>query len=84
MVREKTERQWRDIEELLDWVESNLRDLRREMVHARSLAEHPREPREPPVENLNLAISALYEAKDQTVYAINDISAAGWSRTKDR
>jgi hypothetical protein len=77
-VDEKTERRWRDIEELVDWVEGNLRDLRREMDHARSLSEHPSAPREPPEENLKRAISALEEAKDQIIHAINSVSARGW------
>ena len=74
-VDEKTKRRWRDIEELVDWVEGNLRDLRREMAHARSLSEQPGAPREPPVENLKRAIVALEEAKEQTVHAINSVSA---------
>jgi hypothetical protein len=74
-VDEKAKRRWRDIEELVDWVEGNLRDLRREMAHARSLSEQPGAPREPPVENLKRAIVALEEAKEQTVHAINSVSA---------
>ncbi len=77
-MNEKTERRWRDIEELVDWVEGNLRDLRREMDYARSLSGHPDAPREPPAENLERAIVALEEAKNQTVHAINGLSAAGW------
>jgi hypothetical protein len=77
-VDEKTKRRWRDIEELVDWVEGNLRDLRREMDHARSLSEQLGAPREPPVENLKRAIVALEEAKDQTVHAINSVSARSW------
>jgi hypothetical protein len=63
-VDEKSERRWRDIEELVDWVEGHLRDLRREMVYARSLSGHPDAPREPPAENLKRAIVALEKAKD--------------------
>jgi hypothetical protein len=77
-VDEKTERRWRDIEELVDWVEGNLRDLRREMDHARSLSGRPDAPNGPPVENLKRAIVALEEAKDQTVHAINSIGARSW------
>jgi len=77
-VDEKTARRWRDIEELVDWVEGNLRDLRREMAYTRSLSERPDASREPPAENLKRAISALEEAKNQTVYAINSVSARGW------
>ena len=75
---EKTERRWRDIEELVDWVEGNLRDLRREMAHARSLSGRPDAPNGPPVENLKRAIAALEEAKDQTVHAINSVGARSW------
>ena len=75
---EKTERGWRDIEELVDWVEGNLRDLRREMDHARSLSGRPKAPNEPPVENLKRAIVALEEAKDQTVHAINSVGTRSW------
>jgi hypothetical protein len=77
-VDEKTERRWRDIKELVNWVEGNLRDLRREMDHARSLSEQPGAPREPPAENLERAIVALEEAKDQTIHAINSVSVRGW------
>jgi hypothetical protein len=72
-VNGKTERWWRDIEELVDWVERNLRDLRREMDHARSLSEQPGAP-----ESLKRAIVALEEAKDQIVHAINSVSARSW------
>ena len=75
---ERTERRWRDIEELVDWVEGNLRDLRREMDYARSLSEQLAAPNGPPVENLKRAIVALEEAKDQTVHAINSFGARSW------
>ncbi len=73
------ERRWREIEELVDWVEGNLRNLRSEMDYVRSLSGRPDAPKGPPVENLKRATVALEEAKDQTVHAINSVSTRSWS-----
>lgn len=88
-MNEKNERRWRDLEALVDWVESNLHDLRREMRYARRLLDEdkgplPGTPSDPPEQGLKEAVAALEEAKDQTVYAINGVGAAGWPAPTER
>lgn len=77
-VDENKERDWRDIAELVDWAESHLQDIRVETEYVRRLMNESDPPVEPPAENLKEAVSHLYKAKDQVVYALNSVSSRSW------
>ena len=73
---DRNERRWHDIEALADWIESNVRHMRRQMEHTRYLLDHDAAAIPPSQlsENLKKAVSELEQAQKQTVYASNNIS----------